>query len=110
MENSALAELQKENDDLRQLVIRLGTIILRNAIEQRELISTRSSELAPRLLAAMTPVCVIGRLREISLRCSQLSRDSGDGDAARALEDLGVALANEAQALETILRIPDAEE
>jgi hypothetical protein len=109
MENSALAELQRENDELRQLVLRLGAIVLHNAVDQRELIST-CSEVAPDLFAAMTPVSVIGRLREISLRCSQLSRDHGDGDAARALEDLGVALANEAQTLETILRIPDAED
>jgi hypothetical protein len=109
MEHSVLGELQRENLELRQLVIRLGTIVLRNAVEQRELIGARS-EVAPRLFAAMTPVSVVGRLREISVRCSQLSRDGSDGNAARALEDLGVALANEAQTLETILRIPDAED
>jgi hypothetical protein len=108
MENSALAELQQENAELRQLVIRLGTIVLRNAVEQRELIGARS-QVAPALFAATSPIGVISRLREISLRCSQLSRERGEGDAARALEGLGVALANEAQTLETILKIPDAE-
>ena len=106
MPNSTLAELQRKNADLRELVIRLSTIVLRNVVEQRELMGIHGSEFAPRMMAAMTPVGVVARLREISLRCSELSRDCCDGDAVRALENLGVELAAEAESLEVLLRIP----
>lgn len=110
MSASPLAELRKKNDGLRQLVMRLGTIVLRNVIEQRELLAIHGSELSPRLVAAMTPVGVAGRLREISLRCSELSRDCCDGDATHALEALGIELATEAETLEALQRIPGGDE
>jgi hypothetical protein len=105
-----IAELRKKNDDLRQLVIRLGTIILRNAVEHRELVAARGSELGPRLLAATTPVRTVDRLREIALRCNELSRDCRDTDASHALEGLSAQLATEAETLEVLLRIAGANE
>jgi len=110
MTNSTCADLQKKNDDLRQLVIRLSTILLCNAVEQRELIGQRSNKIAARVLAAMTPVGLVCRLREISLRCGELSRDSADAASARAFEELSVELATEAIALEDLLRVPDGSE
>lgn len=106
MTNSKVAELRKKNDDLRQLVIRLSTIILKNVVEQRELLGIHISETAPGLLAAMTPVAIVDRLREISMRCRELSLDCCDIDAVRALEGLSVELAIEAESLEVLLRIP----
>lgn len=104
------AELKKKNRDLRELVITLSTIILRNVVEQKELAEIRGSEIAPRVLAAITPVAVVSRLREVSMRCSELSRDCCDGDAARTLDGLSVELATEAEMLEVLLKIPGADE
>jgi hypothetical protein len=110
MTDLTLADLLNENHDLRQLVIRLSTILLRNAVEQRELISLRSNRIASRVLAAMTPVGLVGRLREVSLRCGELSRASADAALTRAFEELSVELANEAISLEQLLRVPDGSE
>jgi hypothetical protein len=38
-----MAELQKENDDLRLLIVRLSKIILKNVVEQREFLEIYSS-------------------------------------------------------------------
>lgn len=107
--NAENAELKEKNRNLRQLVIRLSTIILRNVVEQRELVGIHGNEIAPRLLVAMTPVGIAARLREVSMRCSELSRDSRNGDAARTLEELSVELANEAESLEVLLKRADAD-
>ena len=106
MQHSKIVRLRKKNDDLRQLVIRLGTILVRNTVEQRELLGIHSGTLPARVLSAITPVGVVDRLRDISLRCSELSRDCCDDDDGRALEGLGVELATEAEALEALLRTP----
>lgn len=110
MINTKVAELKRKNHDLRQLVIRLATIILRNVIEQRELSGLRSGEISPHLLAAMTPVAITARLREVSMLCSELSRDCHDRESAQALEDISIELANEAENLEVLLRMPGTDE
>jgi hypothetical protein len=110
MTNSTIAALREQNKSLGQLVIRLCTIILRNVVEQRELIGIREAEMARRLLVAVTPVEIVARLREVSMRCTQLSVGCPDSQAAQALEHLGVELATEAETLETLLQIPGAEE
>jgi phosphate uptake regulator len=110
MTNSTIAELRIENKSLLALVIRLSAIILRNVVEQRELIGSRDSEMVRYLLVAVTPVEIVARLREVSLRCSQLSLGSPDSQDAEALERVGVELAAEAEALEVLLKIPGADE
>jgi hypothetical protein len=107
MTNSTVAGLERQNDGLRQSVIRLGTIILRNAVETRELIETHGSET---LQAAVMSTNTVARLREASLCCSQLSRAYHDSAATQVLESLGVELANEARSLELLLKIPGADE
>jgi hypothetical protein len=104
--HSTLVDLQRKNADLRQLVIRLSTIILRNMIEQRELVGLLGDEVAPRMLALMTPAAVVSRLREVSIRCTELSRGRCESSVAHAFEGLSVELAAEAEALEEILKIP----
>jgi hypothetical protein len=110
MANLTLAELQNKNRDLCQLVIRLSAIILRNVAEQRELAGIRGSQIAPQLLVAIMPVGIVSRLREASMRCSELSRDCCDGDTTRTLEGLGVELATEAEMFEALLRLSGHEE
>lgn len=110
MTNSTVAELHRENDSLRQSVIRLGTIILRNAVERRESIQTGAGPTNPHLAAAVMSTDMVARLREASLCCSRLSREYHASAATQVLESLGVELANEAQSLEFVLKIPgDAE-
>lgn len=103
MTNPTVAGLQRQNDGLRQSVIRLGTIILRNAVERRESIATLGGE-------TMMSTDMVARLREASLCCSQLSRDYHASAAAQVLESLGVELAHEAQSLEFSLKIPGDDE
>jgi hypothetical protein len=110
MRASAPPELRKKKDDLCRFVMRLGTVVLCNVVEQRELMESHGSTLPPPLLAAITPVGVVGRLREISLRFGELSRDCCDADAAHGLEALSVELATEAESLEARLRISGADE
>jgi hypothetical protein len=103
MTGSNIAELRKKNDDLLQLVLRLVTIIFRNAVEQRELAGVRGSTIAPRLLAATMPVGIVEHLREVALRCGEISRASCDPAVAHELEGLSVELAAEAETLEGLL-------
>jgi hypothetical protein len=109
MADSSLPELQARNADLCRLVIRLSTIILRNIAEQRELAVIRGNEIAPQLLVAITPVGIVSRLRETSIRCSELSRNCCDGETARTLEGLGVELATEAESFEALLKVSGPE-
>jgi len=99
-----------ENDDARQLAIRLATIIRDGTVERRLLAERRGSDFAPCLLAAVTPAKSVDRLREVAMLCSQLGRDDRDSPAARALEDLGVELAAEAGDLATLLKRPIADQ
>jgi hypothetical protein len=108
MTDLRVAELRQKNNDLFQLVIRLSTIILRNVVEQRELLLIRDGTFDPRMLAAMMPAEIVARLREVAMHCSRLSIDCPDGAAAQTLEQLGVELATEAKDLEALFRFPDA--
>jgi hypothetical protein len=113
MTTSTVAELESKNRDLLRVAIRLSTIIFTNAVEQREL----AVRYPP---AAMTPTEAMARrrelsmryvqLREVSVQVTQLGLDCPDGDAARALEQLGAALASEAESLEALTRTPAADE
>lgn len=102
--DQTIDEIQKSNDDLRRLVMRLATIIRDSVVERRLLAAKRASEFAPGLLAAMTPASVVDRLREVAMLCSQLSRDSRSSPAAHAFEALGVELAVEASDLALLLK------
>ena len=103
MTNSAISEiteLKKQNHDLRQLVIRLSTIILLNIVEQRQLIGIGGGEIGTRLLVAMTPIEIIARLREVSMHCTRLSLDRDDSHAAQTTELRGIELETGAKTLE----------
>jgi hypothetical protein len=101
LKKSKTAALQKENNDLRQLVIQLGKVIIRNVVDQRGVLDIHSKEAAPRLLVATTPDEICPLLREVSLHCAQASRESRDDRIAQELEGLSVELADAAQKLET---------
>ena len=99
-----------KNNDLRQLAVRLATIIRDGVVERRLLAATRGSDFAPCLLAAVTPARSVDRLREVAMLCSQLSRDDRDSPTARTLEDLGVELAVEASGLAALLKRPPTDQ
>jgi len=106
MTDSMIAELARENRDLRQVVARLSAIVLRNAIEQRQL-ATRQPD------ASMTPVERIaklreftmhsGQLREISLRLMQIGLACRDAKAGSALKGLAGEFSDEAGQVDAIV-------
>jgi hypothetical protein len=100
--NSKIAELQKENNDLRHLVIQLSKLLVRIVVAQRGVLDICSKEAAQRLLEAMSPDEIAPLLREVSLHCAHASRDCLDDRPAQELEDLSVELADEAQKLEAL--------
>ena len=102
MANSKIAELQKENNDLRQLVIQLGQIIFRNVVDRTGISVIHSEEAAPRLLVAMPPDEIAPLLREVSLHCVHACRDRRNDCSAQELEALSIELADEAQKLEAL--------
>jgi hypothetical protein len=105
--NSQIADLHKENNDLRQLVIQLSRIVMRIVVAQRDVLNISSKEVARLLLEAMSPAEIASLFREVSLHCMQASRDCVDGRAAQELEGLSVELADEAQRLEILRQRSD---
>jgi hypothetical protein len=108
--NSKIAELQREINDLRQLVIKLSKIIIRNVVDQRGILDNRSKEAAQLLLVAMTPDEIAPLLRDVSLHRAHASRECGDDHAAQELEGLSVELADAAQNLEALFLAPRSDE
>lgn len=109
MTDRTFDEIRRNNDDLRKVVVRMATIIRDGFVERRLLAATRGADIAPCLLAAVTPVNAVDHLRELALLCSHLSRDDRNGPAAQALEDLGTELATEAGDLAALLRLTAAD-
>ena len=87
---------------LCELVLRLSTIILNNALEQKDLLATRPA-------VPLTPVESMANLRRVSTRCAQLreasmccaqvGHDCRNTQTGRALERLSADLASVAEDL-----------
>jgi hypothetical protein len=108
MSTPTITELLTQVDELRRSTIRLSAIILSIAVEHRELVDAGDGEPASHRLAT-TPATMVARLREASMRCTQLSLACRGSDAGLTLEGLGAELAAEAQNYEALLRIPNAD-
>jgi hypothetical protein len=104
--NSKTEKLEKENNNLRQLVIQLSKIIIRNVVDERGVLDSRSKEATRRLLIAITPDEIAPLLREVSLHCVHASREALDDRVAQELEGLSVELADAAQNLQTVSLAP----
>jgi hypothetical protein len=65
MTDAMIAELARKNRDLSQVVTRLSTIVLRNAVEQRQL-AARQADLP------LSPVERIAKLRELTMQSGEL--------------------------------------
>jgi len=106
MTDEMIAQLTRENRDLRQVVARLSAIVLRNAVEQRQL-ATRQADVP------MTPVERIarlreftmhsGQLREISLRLMQIALACREGKAGDALKGLAGEFTDEAAQVDALV-------
>ena len=106
MTDSTIAELARKNQELRQLVTRLSAIVLRDAVERRELAAR-----APQVL--MTPIERVARLREfaqqsgqlrgISLRLMQMGLACRNAQAADGLKGLAAAFAAEAGRVDALI-------
>ena len=111
MADSTIAQLQKENNDLRDLVVQLSNIILRNVVgATRALSQLHSRQNLSSSPSTMSPIEIVPRLRDVALLCAHLSRDSHpNSETARELESLGVELADVAERLAAIFFIPDGD-
>jgi hypothetical protein len=109
--DSTTDQLRKENNDLRDLVVQLSNIILRNVVgETRALPQLHSRQNLSSPPSTMSPIEIVPRMREVALLCAHLSRDSRpDSETARELESLGVELADAAERLAAIFFIPDGD-
>jgi hypothetical protein len=104
------AQLRKENDDLRDLIVDLSKIILRNVVEQKVLPKVPSKEVASLLSQTMSPTEIVPRLREVAIHCAHVSRECADSRTAQELESLSVELADAAERLEGIFVTPPADQ
>ena len=108
MTDEMIAELTRENRDLRQVVTRLSAIVLRNAVEQRQLASRQAD-------ALLTPVERIAKLREfsmqsgqlraLSLRLMQIGLASRASEAADALKGLAGEFSDEAAQVDALIAV-----
>ncbi len=104
--DSTIAELERENRDLRQVVTRLSAIVLGNAVEQRQLAMRQAD-------VSMTPVERIaklrklsmqsGQLRAISLRLMQIGLACREAEAADALKGLAGEFSDEAAQVDALI-------
>jgi hypothetical protein len=94
--NSTISQLQKENGDLRTLVVQLSHIVLKNVLEKTGLPKLPNSE------AAMAPTEIVVRLRELAVRYARLRRLCADPGTAEELDSLSVEIAEAAQRMESL--------
>jgi len=93
---------------LCELVVRLSTIILSNALEQKDLLALRP-------VVPLTPVESMANLRRVSTRCAQLreasmccaqvGRDCGNTRTGQALGRLSADLASVAEDLAALAKL-----
>jgi hypothetical protein len=102
MAHSTCDQLRRERDGLRDLVVQLSTIVLRNLVEQKRLPKLYNGEASPLPPQAMSPTEIAPHLREVAIRCAYLSRHA-DGSVGRELESLSVELADVAERLEGLI-------
>jgi hypothetical protein len=103
MARSTCDRLRREKEDLRDLVVQLSTIVLRNLVEQKRLPRLYSGAAPPALPPAMSPTEIVPRLREAAMRCAHLSRERADSRIRREFESLSVELADVAERLEALI-------
>lgn len=104
------AQLQKENDDLRLLVIRLSRIVLRVIVEQAGLPTLHDSRVPLQLPAELSPGEIVTALRELALRSAALSRTNSSGRTTQTLEILSVEFAVAAEDLEAMFGLLDVDQ
>jgi hypothetical protein len=110
MVSSLWDQLRKENHNLRNLVVQLSTIILRNVVEQRALLQLHGRLNLSSSTATMSPLEIASRLREVALLCAHLGRDTAQTETARELESLSVELADAAERLGVAFAISGADD
>lgn len=115
MTSSTETRLQKENDELRKLTVRLGIAILRAVRESTMLLRTvlerESLRVLPSVAASPVPEDVAPDemallLCDAAMLCAHLSRASNDGRLGQEFENLSVELADAAQHLKTLFDDP----
>ena len=100
MSNSTNSQLQKENKELRNLVMLLSHIAVTGVFEKTDLPRLPRSDTPAPLPAAMSPFETAQRLREVAVRYAHLSRLCTDRQTVEELEGVSAGLAEAAQRIE----------
>jgi hypothetical protein len=100
VDEATVSQLQSENGDLRDLVVHLSNVLLRNVMRQLALSRYGVQSLRPNIVSASE---VAPRLRELALLCAHISRESAPGETAREMESLSIELADTAQQVAAVL-------
>jgi hypothetical protein len=103
--NSAISQLQKKNEELRDLVMLLSHIALNGVFEKTELPKLPRNDAPAPLPTAMSPVETVQRLREVAVRYAHLSRLCTDRQTAEQLDSLSAGLAEAAQGIESAFSV-----
>jgi hypothetical protein len=113
--SSSEAQLRKENDELRKLIVQLGITTLRAVREsgallwtvlERRSLRTLPSAMASPLPEEIAPSEMVLYLRDAALQYIRLSRASADSRTAQQFEALSLELADVAQRLKILFDDP----
>jgi predicted RNase H-like nuclease (RuvC/YqgF family) len=103
-ESLIIKELQREGAELRERIDQFRQLL--NSVLELRTLDPTGLETKSRMVNSMSQAEIAPHLREVSLRCQSLARESTDAGATRGLQEAGIELADQAIALETILANP----
>jgi len=105
MAETPVKELRHENAELRKRLDQFRKLL--ESVFEPPILDFIGPEIRSRIINSMLVAEIAPHLREVSLRCQSLARESTDARSARGLEEAGIELADQASALEAILAIPN---
>jgi len=100
-----IKNLQREGAELRERLDQFHKLL--SSVFELKTLDLIGPEAKSRMVNSMSPAEIAPHLREVSLRCQSLARESTDARAARGLQEAGIELADQAIALEAIFAIPN---
>jgi hypothetical protein len=104
VESPIIKKLQREGAELRERLDQFRKLL--NSVFELRTLNLIGLEAKSRMVNSMSPAEIAPHLREVSLRCQSLARESTDARTARGLQEAGIELADQAIALESIFAIP----
>jgi DNA-binding CsgD family transcriptional regulator len=105
MAESNIEELRRENAELKDRIDRLQKL-LAGVAEPATMLDVIDLATRSRTINDMSAIEMGSHLREVSLHCVRLARESADARVARKLESISIEIADRAGTLEAIFAIP----